>query len=358
MPSLVKQFCLLAFQFSAVASVELNKEACAVHLTEPSGDLHLLQANAKKVAPDDLSASVADSRSDWLPATRPPLVSNKLQQQIGSHDVSEAQGTWSGTCDRQNMIWDIGFFDGYDAQMYLEAGFCVVAVEADPTLVDMGKKRYAAKIESKQLTLLNVAVAPGASPGGNTTFYLNRCKAEWNSFLRTVGCRACTAPHVINTDACQAVQVSSTRCADLFTEYGTPHYLKLDIEGAESGCFHALKTLAQMESRISLPKLVSAEVSSPEYIDELHNLGYTKFKLVRQDKLIIDNHSSSGPWGDKAMDCRTGATWRTYQQVREEMLRVSEPWSGVIGDDPCPKGVEDIKKEGKGTVWYDVHASL
>lgn len=286
-------------------------------------------------------------------------------------------------CNEANTIWDLGFYDGADSASYLSGGYCVVAVEADPQLVESAVTgAFATYIATGQLRLVNVAVAPASEPGvippAFLVFYKSHCTKEWNSFDQKVGCRSCVPPHELDTTTCTMVQVRATACAHIFAEFGRPHYLKLDIEGAETGCFEAMQQLKESGSPVlgttpgsldALPDFVSAEISGPGYIDALHALGYTQFKLVRQDVLWHDGHSTTGPWGWNALDCRTAAAWRAYPEARAEMVRIGQ--KPVLANlnhtkanmnetkemqvatqnataDPCPQ-------EGIGTVWYDVH---
>jgi FkbM family methyltransferase len=57
-------------------------------------------------------------------------------------------------------IFDIGMYDGADTAYYLECGYHVVAVEANPGLVDNAKRRFGAEIASGQLTCVNAAISP------------------------------------------------------------------------------------------------------------------------------------------------------------------------------------------------------
>lgn len=329
-PRFTACFCLvICLPLASLCAETIDQESCSTSLTEPVGELHLLQAAAKKV--------VSDKQPESVEPYRP-----------------------GGACNETNTIWDLGFFDGGDAALYLNAGYCVVAVEADPTLVQSGSRLFDKRINSKQLKLLNLALKPergaGERSANGMTFWRSKCKKQWNSFFRAVGCRACAPPHKIDPEACWSTEVSTASCGDLFTKYGTPHYMKIDIEGAEPGCFESMETL--VANGVSLPKFISAEVTNPNYVDMLHKLGYKRFKLVNQAQLMNKGKGHSGPWGDNAFDCRVGKEWRTYKEVREEVVRVNMPKDPDNMDAQCPRGVSDIREEGIANVWYDVHAML
>lgn len=270
-------------------------------------------------------------------------------------NYSQAHGLVASTPCSGDQVFDFGFYDGLDSSAYLQLGYCVVAVEADPDLVHEGLLKFAPFIASGQLRLVNVAVAPSGAVEQWTTFYKNKCTKEWNSFYKTVGCRSCVPPHTVSPDSCAEVPVRAANCIDLFSTFGVPHYLKLDIEGAETGCFEALSA----KGPAYLPHFISSEVTDLDYIDSLHRLGYKGFKLVRQDQLMNASAraSTSGPWGNSARDCRTAMAWRTHQEIRMEMQGIlSRP--GYNHTDPCPGGVHSIHSNGIEDMWYDVHATI
>ena len=57
-----------------------------------------------------------------------------------------------------NLVFDLGFHRGEDTDHYLAIGHRVVAVEANPSLAEDGRQRFAAEISSGQLQLIHAAV--------------------------------------------------------------------------------------------------------------------------------------------------------------------------------------------------------
>lgn len=259
------------------------------------------------------------------------------------------------TCSSKNTIFDFGFYDGADTKSCLEGGFCVLGVEADPYLVKQAVNNFAGWLYTGQLRLANVALYPPGDTSAWRQFYVNKCTREWNSFYNTTACRSCTPPHSLSPDACTAVSVRSMACLDVLRQFGSALYLKLDIEGAESGCFAAL---ASPEAAAFLPQFLSAEITQLDYLDALHQIGYRSFKLVRQDLLHSGNSSRSGPWGTHAVDCRSGSAWRTYEEARQEFQGIlAKPFNQ---HDPCPGGIcgiHDTDCKDKIYMWYDVHVT-
>jgi FkbM family methyltransferase len=238
-----------------------------------------------------------------------------------------------------SLVFDFGFYNGADSTAYLTAGLKVVAVEADPTLVKAAQAhaQLHAWMASGQLKLLNVAIAPDSNVAP-TKFFMNKCTQEWNSFYSSIGCRGCTPPHVETPDACTAVPVRATTCADVLEQYGVPQYFKLDIEGAESGCYKALSVLPEMVR----PMFISGEVGDVEIIETFQRLGYKSFKLVKQSSGV------TGAWGNGALDCRTGNLWRSYLGAKQELHNMLT--KKAAPNDICPGSLV-------GGNWYDLHAS-
>jgi len=269
-------------------------------------------------------------------------------EQLRSEQKACANQTPAADLVAGNLVYDFGFYNGADSRSYLTAGMTVVALEADPTLVAAAKTdpQMNAWMNSGQLRLVNNAIAPDGAPAGGagwTKFYMNKCTQEWNSFYSSIGCRSCTPPHVevpanLRSVTCNEVPVQATTCAAILQQYGVPQYFKLDIEGAESGCYAALKLLPEMVR----PVFISGEVSDVSNIETFHNLGYKSYKLVQQKSGV------TGPFGSNAVDCRTGAQWRSYLGAKAELhAMLSKP---AVPGDVCPGSLV-------GGVWYDLHAS-
>jgi len=246
------------------------------------------------------------------------------------------------TVAAQELVFDFGFFNGMDSWTYLNQGMKVVAVEADPSLVTAAQTNgnFIPFFQTGQLTILNLAVAPLEQNADSwMTFYLNKCSKEWNSFYSSIGCRSCTPPYPEDTTkaTCTTPKVLATPCASVFQKHGTPKYMKLDIEGAEAGCYHAMRQMPNIR-----PPYISAEVGGADLVDVLAALGYKSFKLVRQKSGI------SGEWGDAALDCRTANLWRSQPGAKQELEGIFK--KGPVPNDPCPGSAV-------GGTWYDLHAS-
>ena len=178
-----------------------------------------------------------------------------------------------------DLIFDIGMNNGDDAFHYLSRGYRVVAIEADPTLVEQARERFAPAIRSGQLELVNAAIGPRDE---TAQFWICDEKREWNSFDRSCASRN-GLPH-------HAIAVRCRPFRDLLMEYGTPYYLKVDIEGHDLYCLDDLDPA-------DLPQYISLEMGPFETLFRLRQLGYSRFKLITQNnhsQLKIDRFNVKG----------------------------------------------------------------
>ena len=235
------------------------------------------------------------------------------------------------------LIMDIGMNDGHDSLFYLQKGFRVVAVEANPVLVERACLQLSQFIESGQLIIEQVGLADAA---GELTFYQNLDNDHWSSFRKDWGTRQGTRY--------RELVVSCVPPQTLFERYGIPYYLKIDIEGHDIDVVRALHTFPDR------PRYLSIEEHEAFYFAELWSLGYRHFKLVNQFKLnqvkcpfppsegryvdAVFDGTTSGPFGQE-----TPGSWKTFDQVMHQYLtEVRSPLHGFLA----------------GDAWFDIHARL
>lgn len=232
-------------------------------------------------------------------------------------------------------IFDIGMHIGQDTAFYLAKGFRVVAIEANPMLVRDAELRFRNEILAGRLTILNVGIG---DKEGIFPFYVNAKYSEWSSFEKEVGSR----------EGCkEVIDIRMIPFEHVLTHYGTPYYLKIDIEGHD---FMVLQRLALTDAR---PKYLSVENGWPFMLDHLVTLGYSGFKFINQANVqsmkcpsparegndIAWNFpwSSSGPFGED-----TEGEWKSAQDI---LIDIKAYW-----DNPG----RDANVHG----WYDLHARL
>jgi FkbM family methyltransferase len=217
-----------------------------------------------------------------------------------------------------DLIFDIGFHKGEDTAHYLDRGFRVVAVEANPRLVFEGNERFAEVIRAGRLTLIGAGISDAL---GERDFYINSRYSEWSSLLPGPGQRG---------GGFSVVRVPTITMAQLLSDYGTPYYIKIDIEGAELPCLKDIPTS-------NAPRFVSVEATYLEHLAILYSKGYRRFKIVNQRKHLRFPVGSSGPISDTITD------WECLETVAYDWLHIAL------------KHPERSSLEGG---WYDFHAQL
>ena len=190
-------------------------------------------------------------------------------------------------------IFDVGLHTGQDTEHYLRRGFRVLAIEADPDLCRDASKRFRPALKSGRLHILNCGIGP---VDGQLPFYVNRGLREWSSFEVEYGARDFGADEI---------QVEVRTMASVLGEFGTPYYMKIDIESWDR---HAVASMAATECR---PKYVSVENGNGPLLPLLRQAGYGAFKFINQAHFT---NGSSGPFGED-----TAGEWLTGDQVRREI---------------------------------------
>lgn len=165
-----------------------------------------------------------------------------------------------------DLIYDVGMNNGDDTAYYLHRGYRVVAIDADPQACEGARQRFKDELDRGRLTILNAGIA--AEPG-NQDFWICEPHPEWNSFDRRIASRN-GLPH-------HKIQVLCRTFDSILAEFGTPYYLKVDIEGHDLQCVDGLRAVSDR------PKYVSIEISNMEKsLEAMTALGYTAFKCISQ----------------------------------------------------------------------------
>lgn len=241
-----------------------------------------------------------------------------------------------------DLIFDLGFHNGDDADFYLAKGFRVVAVEANPELVETGLRRFNLDVRAGRLILINKAISEGS---GKVDFFVHATKTEWSSCLLNMA----------ESDGSSATRVivDSTNLHELFFEYGVPHYLKVDVEGCD---LLVAKHLSECKLK---PKFVSFETSRKDYVgifSYLYVSGYSRFQMINQanhpkrTKPPIVNEGndinytfsefSSGYFGDDLPKEK----WLTFDEMITRYIKYKE--------------LKQLDNVELGLGWLDVHARM
>lgn len=163
------------------------------------------------------------------------------------------------------IIYDLGANNGDDISYYLLKADYVVAVEANPVLASQIRARFADQIAQGKLAVESCVLTADSSADA-VSFYVHRTNHVLSQFPEPA---AAALPEF------DRIVLPAVNIIDLIRKYGSPYYVKLDIEHYDQVILRAL-----FEHGV-YPPYISAETHSIEVFAMLIALGgYTAFKLV------------------------------------------------------------------------------
>ena len=190
---------------------------------------------------------------------------------------------------------------GQDTRHYLNSGYRVVAVEANPDLVEQNKEKFKKYILKGQLRIIHAGIS---SQHDTIPFYKNLRTTEWSSFDKNLGTRHHTPFEII--------QVKCIKAEELFRQFGVPFYLKVDIEGHDYLCINAL------DEKRGLPTYVSCEAGNINLLNTLYAKGYKKFKMINQADNFkpINIQKENKNWFPYYLQIKNGVQSRVQKFIR------------------------------------------
>lgn len=179
---------------------------------------------------------------------------------------------------KKQLIYDIGMHIGKDTDFYLKKGFNVVAVEANPILIEKAKIKFKKEIEENRLIIVDKAINSSKSP---VDLYISDDNDDWGTIIPSWN----SSMNV----RYKTVQVDSILLEDILFQHGTPYYMKIDIEGADLICLKSLLNIVDRPAYISVELLTpnnlkTQTVDALDILCFLKALGYNKFKISNQSK--------------------------------------------------------------------------
>ena len=158
-----------------------------------------------------------------------------------------------------DLIFDIGANLGYKADIFLRLGAKVVAIEPDEICQRILKQRFLTyRVKRKPLIIVPQAISDRSSiekmwidaPGSAK----NTLSQKWVEALRADDKRF---GHTLEFGRWKQIETTTTE--QLINQYGSPFFMKIDVEG------HELSVLRGMQHPV---RLLSFEVNLPEFRPE------------------------------------------------------------------------------------------
>ncbi len=255
-----------------------------------------------------------------------------------------------------DLVYDLGMHEGEDTDYYLAKGYRVVAVDASPVLCEEQSKRLAGPIAAGQLTIINAAIAAESGP---VSFYASPVTI-WGTTNREFADRneRCGA------GASTEITVEGVEFGCLLDKHGTPHFAKIDIEGADLLCLEGLRGRPEVPHYLSIESEKRSWDGLLHEFDLLTELGYERFKIVPQHKVhrqraadFTFRAEASGMFGEDA----PGA-WMTLEEAIRAYRRIFLRYR-LAGDFSPLRRNQATKPVAsalyflmRGPWWYDTHA--
>ncbi len=270
---------------------------------------------------------------------------------------------------QSDLIYDIGMHVGQDTNFYLQKGFRVVAIEANPALCAEAKVRFQSQIESGQLTIVNKAIG---ETKGSIDFYLNDKLSVWG----TANPDWVRRNEMRGAGSSRAIKVEATTIGDILNDFGMPHYMKIDIEGSDILCLSGLLPCSEKPKFVSVESNETSFAETWKQFEIFKRLGYKKYKIIAQHN-IADQKPPSQTREGKAVDFKfeegasglfgeeTPGEWQSLDEVTDQynkiyfQARLMNQHTGIfrnIRSYKVQKFLSILFPLGRG--WYDTHATF
>ena len=184
------------------------------------------------------------------------------------------------------LVYDIGANKGNKVKAFLKMGFRVIAVEPEKKALSTLYWRFG---KNKNVTIIENGVS---DKEGELTIHiaesrsgLNTLSDKWVNSLETEEGNRWHKKHSFK----DSYTIKVTTLANLFSTYGLPYFIKIDVEGYES---QVIKGMNYM------PSFISFETNLPEFLKE--TIEIIKHLMSLSNKMVFNYSLSdkleSGKW--------------------------------------------------------------
>lgn len=230
----------------------------------------------------------------------------------------------------KKIIYDLGANEGQNIPYYFHKSDLVVAVEANPYLCNLLKKKFEKQILEKKLIVENLVVTNNES--FVESFYISKFGSQFSTCRPEKNVLQIRDKTITKDDYLEKL-INSINILDLLKKHGHPHYIKIDLEHFDEIILNEI-----LEKCINKPLYISSECQDIKVYDILiRSNEYQSFKYVLGSK-VGDNYSnhkfkdinnfeqvfnfkkhSAGPFGDDIL-----GNWLSKDEFKNKFLELSD----------------------------------
>ena len=175
-----------------------------------------------------------------------------------------------------NLVFDIGSNVGTTVEFFSQKADKVIGFEPNPRLVEILRRRFNNRnviIDSRGLSN-EIGEKKFRIANADT---ISTFSEDWVNNSRFTGGYSWN----------EGIIVETTTLDSVIDQYGTPDYIKIDVEGYE---FEVLTSLTKLleNTIISFEWAEEQKNKIEQTIKYLFNLGYKKFSYTEADKILMD----------------------------------------------------------------------
>ena len=214
-----------------------------------------------------------------------------------------------------DLIFDIGANEGFKTDIFVRLGARVVAVEPDET----GQNALTGKFRKFRISKCPVHIEAKAvsDKKGSSTFWVHESGSAKNT-LNDKWVRALATDNQRFGERIEFKQkrtVETVTLQNLIEDYGSPFFIKIDVEGAEQSVIAGLKqAVPYLSFEVNLPEFLAEGLNCIEMLQALSSSGRFNYIADSEQRLVLNEWVMADELAKMLRDCSAKSLdifWRT-----------------------------------------------